>query len=259
MSSLHDLQTKFRQYAFSGQENDLPDTVLSKGLNATQRLQVYRNNIQFLMTDALKGVFDVIEKLVGDAFFKQLCRDYISAHPSRSGDLHLFGEHMAEFIKSYKATDSLPYLADIARFEWAYHEVFHDASCKPRDIFQKIATIAPEQHPHITFSINPASRLLSSNYPVYDIWDANVRENDQMIEINNNSTHYYLISRRQDNDIYVQTLNVSEYQLLALIEKRAPLMELAHAIESMNDLSLDQFLIKHVQIGNIVDCEVIPV
>jgi hypothetical protein len=81
---------------------------LSSGTNSTcpnysvaTAIWVYRNNYRGNLHDALAGAYPVIEQLVGKEFFRRLTRAYIEQNPSRSGNLHRYGEQMAAFIETF--------------------------------------------------------------------------------------------------------------------------------------------------------------
>lgn len=48
-------------------------------------------------------------------------REYALRYPSRSGDLHDFGETFGEFLRLWEPTAHLVYLHDVAKLEWAMH------------------------------------------------------------------------------------------------------------------------------------------
>jgi len=57
-------------------------------------IEIYRNNYRGNLHDALAGAYPVIKQLVGDEFFRFLARKYIEKYPSRSANLHQYGEEL---------------------------------------------------------------------------------------------------------------------------------------------------------------------
>ena len=50
---------------------------LHRHSGAARRVQVYRNNVRTNLTGALKSIYPVVEKLVGDGFFNYTAAEYI--------------------------------------------------------------------------------------------------------------------------------------------------------------------------------------
>ena len=103
-------------------------------LSAAQRIQIYRNNYQTSLRGALKAVYPVVARLVGEGFFAWLGYEFLTRCPSRSGNLHEFGAELADFIESFEAAKPHPFLPDVARLEWAWHEAFHEQEHPPLDL-----------------------------------------------------------------------------------------------------------------------------
>ena len=99
-------------------------------IGSAERLAVYRHNLHSNWRAALADTHPVVERLVGPAFFGEAARRYAIAHPSASGDLNRFGAGFARFLGAYEHARDLPYLADVARLEWAWHECFHAADAR---------------------------------------------------------------------------------------------------------------------------------
>ena len=143
----------------------------SRGLNPAQRLQIYRNNLFESLTQALAAVYPVVAQLVGDEFFRHVARRFIVAHPLAAGNLHGFGRELAAVLAALPSASELPYLADVAALEWAWHEVYHEAGCVPLQPAQ-LGEVPAAQQMDLGLQLVPAARLVASAYPVLHIWQA---------------------------------------------------------------------------------------
>lgn len=132
MPSLHELQIGFAQAVLGRDETGFDEHVLANGLTGARRIQVYRNNTFASLTEALAAIHPVVQRLVGEGFFRYAAHEYIRRYPSTSGNLHDFGGDFADFLAEFPAAAALPYLADAARLEWAWHQVFHEANPPPQ-------------------------------------------------------------------------------------------------------------------------------
>jgi hypothetical protein len=134
-------------------------------------VEVYRNNYRGNLHDTLAGAYPVLRRLVGDEFFRLLAKQFIEQHPSRSGNLHRYGCEMAEFLAHFKNTQHLVYLPDLARLEWAYHQAYFAADVPPFDL-ASLANVSPESYAQLQWRLHPSCTLVTSAYPVAEIWQA---------------------------------------------------------------------------------------
>src|SRR6266545_6393061 len=86
---------------------------------ADNRFAVYRNNVLAGLTSALAARFPVVQRLVGNEFFRDMARVYVTVEPPRSPLLMHYGETFAAFIDGFEPAAPIPYLGDIARLEMA--------------------------------------------------------------------------------------------------------------------------------------------
>jgi hypothetical protein len=112
------------------------------------RFAVYRNNVIVSLIDALADTYPVVRQLVGEEFFHAMAREYALAHPPVSPVMAHYGDGFAEFIAGFPPAAALPYLADMARLEYLYVQVYHAADEAP------------------------AMRVLHSHYAVASLWTA---------------------------------------------------------------------------------------
>ncbi len=218
MNTLHSIQQKFVATVFDNNQPGFDQSIVSDGINGASRLQIYQNNIFISLRNALAAVYPVINRLVGDEFFKLLAYEYIKLFPSRSGNLHEFGKHLAQFVITFEPAEDLVYLADVARLEWAYHHVFHAANAPAFDI-DKLKQVKNESYGNLIFRPNPASQLIKSPYPVLQIWQANqitqTSENKTIqdkISLDEGETMLLVI--RRDLEVDFQPLTRPEYAFL---------------------------------------------
>ncbi|MBK8534614.1 MAG: putative DNA-binding domain-containing protein [Candidatus Competibacteraceae bacterium] len=217
MLRLRELQLDFAAAVLDSEQNGFDRHIRAAGLSGTQRLQVYRNNSLLSLTGALKAVYPVVCRLVGDGFFEYASAQYIARHPSRSGDLHEFGEFFAAFLEAFAPAAELGYLPDVARLEWAYHQVFHAARHLPLDV-AALAQVPAEQQGALRFQLHPAARLLESAFPILRIWEVN-QDNyagDPSADLTLGGIKL-LVFRRENLEIEFQALEDGEFSLLCAL------------------------------------------
>ena len=139
------------------------------GRPAGRRFDVYRNNVAASLTEALVAGFPVIQKLLGDRFFRAMAGVYLRASPPSSPVLMTYGASFPAFLEGFAPVAHLPYLADTARLELALREAYHAADAAPLDP----AALDTPALMGAVLTLAPAVRLVASPYPIHAIWRAN--------------------------------------------------------------------------------------
>ncbi|HYQ91310.1 MAG TPA: DNA-binding domain-containing protein [Candidatus Competibacteraceae bacterium] len=254
MARLRELQMEFARTVLDSTHTDFDRYILASSLSGERRLQVYRNNVRLSLTEALKAVYPVTQRLVGDGFFRYAAGRYIPLHPSTSGNLHDFGGHFPDFLATFEPAAKLAYLPDVARLEWAYHGVFHAAESVLLDL-AALAVIPPERHGELKFTLHPAARLLASSFPILRIWQVNQADfaGDPTVDLTEGGIRLLLL-RRENLEIELQALPPGEFALLqALAEQQDFATACERALVVQADLDLPTLFSRHVRQGTLVD------
>jgi len=190
----------------------------SEALSAKARWKIYQGSIQALFTRALSETFPVCHALVGDACFNALGAYYQQHHTSTSPDLGDYGINFADCVEKLLLTEpnlaGVPYLADMARLEWAWHIAFHSAQAKALDA-TRLSIIDEDMQGDIRFKLSPQIILLMSDYPITKIWAWHQAPTSDAPSFDNAKTH--CIIWRPERDVIIE--EVSEdmwHQLYAL-------------------------------------------
>ena len=168
---LNDDLSHFARAIVQGEE---PVPQISKtysNYSADVAIGIYRNNYRGNLHDALAGAYPVVRQLVGDDFFRFLCRGFIEQYPSRSANLHHYGAELADFVATFEAAKELAYLPDTAALEWACHAAYFADDEEALDIGE-LAQIAPERYAELVLRARQSCHLSRSRYPIAAIWHA---------------------------------------------------------------------------------------
>lgn len=258
MPGLRDLQQRFVTTVFEADAGRFAGLVRDGRFPGERLVQVYRHNSFASLTAALEAVYPVVARLVGEGFFRYAADAYIRRVPSKSGDLHDFGDGMADFLAGFPPAASLPYLPDVARLEWAYHRVFHAAEHDPLPLAE-LAAVPADQHDQLHFSLHPATWLLESRYPVLRIWQANQPETESPpVDLAEGGDR--LLVFRAGLEIQFKRLGAGEYRLLHGFAAGQDLLTAGQqAVETEAGLDLGALLAEHVQLGTLAAFRLSPV
>ena len=249
---LRDLQADFAAALFD-ERPEMSARVRAGRFPAAQHLQVYRNNVVESLTGALRAVYPVVEKLVGDGFFRYAVHEYLRAHRPRSGNLHDFGDAFAGFLAGFAPAAQLPYLPDVARLEWAWHQAFHAADAPAFDL-ARLGAVPAGQHSSLRFVLHPSARLLESDFPIVRIFEINQDgyDGDARVDLAEGGVHALVI--RRGLTVYVEALASGEAGLFTALDKQQPLgVAMQAALTAQPDFDLAGTLAGHLRRGTLVD------
>lgn len=154
-------------------ERLVPRSVSSHTARTPQkRFAVYRNNVIVGLSEALRTQFPATERIVGTEFFMGLARVYVSSEPPRSPVMMNYGERFPAFIERFGPAAEIPYLADVARLEFARTQAYHAADAAPLDAaaWQGVDT---DRLGELRVVLHPSLRIVRSAFPVVTIWSMN--------------------------------------------------------------------------------------
>ncbi len=250
---LRDLQAEFAAALFD-ERPEMAARVRAGRFPAAQHLQVYRNNVVESLTGALRAVYPVVEKLVGDGFFRYAVHEYLRAHRPRSGNLHDFGDAFAGFLAGFAPVAGLSYLPDVARLEWAWHQAFHAADAPAFDL-ARLGAVPAERHETLRFVLHPSAQLLASVFPVVRIFEINQEGygGDTSVDLAEGGVRALVI--RRELTVYVEPLAAGEAELLTALAGQQPLgAAVSAALAVQPEFDLTDTLAGHLRRGTLVDC-----
>ncbi len=210
MPPLHELQRAFAAAMVEGK--GLPATTSMRVGPVWRSLALYRRLIRNNYVQALTITYPMLRRLIGGRYFSVFARGYIKRYPSTSGDLFLYGQHFSSFLFSL---DAPRMLVELARLEWACHEVSQAAE-KPAFTlgwFEGLAVVDPAC---VKVHLQPTARLLRFSSPVHVVWQTLQPESVAVAEIGRPlpEEEAYLLLTRVEEKIRMAALAALDYRLL---------------------------------------------
>jgi hypothetical protein len=215
----------------------LLDKIVNDGLQL-QRFNVYRNNFIVLNGDALADMYPVIKRLLGDKAFRILATAYVREYPPRERTLLLYGEQFPAFLTAVPELSGLPYLADVARLEFAWTAAYHADEASPLQHHQ-LASLSPDELDSFKLQPHPSMQCIESNYPVYRIWSANQTDQlDETISLDEGGSQIVVIRPQVEVEVREVTAGVLTFlRRLASNDTIAEAYSLAAEVEPEFDLN----------------------
>ncbi|MEQ9556305.1 MAG: DNA-binding domain-containing protein [Rhodospirillales bacterium] len=182
------------------------------------RFAVYRNNIAMGLREVLTASYPVTNALVGDEFFAETVRAFCASEPPTSPVLAEYGAGLPTFIEGFPPAGSLPYLADVARLEWAWQEAYHAADADPADI---TAVARAGDADGLRFVLHPSVRLVRSEYPVVSIWHAHQGDAQDFSAIQPEAERALIVRPRLA--VAVHALGADAFEMITMLAEGMPL------------------------------------
>jgi hypothetical protein len=229
MPALRELQQAFGAFLRSEGDDAICGHIVEGGFAAAERLRIYRNTCRSTLIGALRMTYPAVDRLVGGEFFDLAAEKFIRAHPPRSGYLNEYGDGFAAFLAAFGPASAVPYLADVARFEWALN-IAANALDTPALDPGALAALDPESHARLRFKPHPSLSLLALAYPADQIADAVLSGDDAAIaQVDLSSGPVWLVVHRGPGGVEAQRLEREAYDFVSQLCAGKPLGSLLEA------------------------------
>ena len=208
MRTLPDLQAGFASAILREDARQVASLILGDGLTPAARVQVYRNHVFSSLTEALEATYPVVCRLVDRRFFGFAADRYIRRHPPEGPCLFEYGATFPDFLATFPPCAGNPYLADVARLEWAMNAALHAEEAAPIEP-AALGAVPADDVGRLIFRLEPsAAAWLRSRWPVDRIWQANQPDADPDAAVDLAAGGVMLEIRRQDDVVDPETPRV---------------------------------------------------
>jgi len=185
---------------------ELDAEIMSDEISAEARLQVYQNNYQGTLTDAIIGIFPIVVAFVGEVFTRAALKHYIDQSPPREASLSTYGKAFPAFLQAYEHAADVPYIADMATLEWSIHALQHE------DEVVRDANSAEDQ-----LSINERAIFIDSEFPLLNLWMVgNGQLTPEAVHIDQGGQ--YVCVLLQEGQVQLFALSSAEQEILLSIQ-----------------------------------------
>lgn len=252
MPSLRELQCAFVGELLENGTRSVSESIVADDFTGDELIRVYRNNLFISLAEALRASYPVVDKLVGEGFFAYMANRFVKKHPSRSGNLHDFGAELADFVAHFEPAASLPYLSDVARLEWARQRAYHAAESPELDL-SELQRVPAERYHQLRFRLHPSVGLITSPFPILQIWEANQEEPPREQAVRLDSGEERVLVLRRNGHIAMNRLEAGEHALLGLFMAEQSLSAAVDAALATDPtFDLGNTLRRQVMLGTVV-------
>ncbi|MDE1904330.1 MAG: putative DNA-binding domain-containing protein, partial [Alphaproteobacteria bacterium] len=194
-------------------------------------------------------------RLVGAAFFESAAQVFLEAQPPRSACLDDYDPAFADFLDKFAAAAAIPYLAGVARLDWAVSRALHAPDADALDPARLGALNAAEQR-RIRFVPHPSVGLVRADHPVDAIWRAVLAQDEAaMAAIDLGSGPVRLLAQRRETGVEIARLDGPAWRFTAALCGGRSLEE---AIAAAGGVDATSVLASHLINGVFIDFVAAP-
>lgn len=223
---LRELQAAFATALRGGPAASAAAEILGDGLAPEARLAIYRHHVFTTLTAALEAIYPVVCRLVHEQFFRYAADQYVRAYPPSGPCLFEYGNSFPTFLADFEPCKHLPYLPDVARLEWALNCATHAEESAALD-GSALLRLPTEDLPRLTLRLQPSLALLSSPWPIDQIWHVNQPGADSDALVDLASGGVYLEVRQSEDDSVFRALDPATHAFRDALSGGACLAEAA--------------------------------
>jgi hypothetical protein len=171
MTELVNLQSLFQSYVINGDDAAVPAFVGNASASAEERLDVYYEAYRLRLLEVLREDFPGLIALMSTDTFNAMGLRYLDKHPSYHPSVRSFGRHLTEFLTTDGIYSAWPYLAEMARFEWARGLAFDAANADVRTL-DELGALPGEDWPALRVRFHPTLQRSRFAWNIGPIWRA---------------------------------------------------------------------------------------
>jgi hypothetical protein len=138
-------------------------------LDQVGRVQVYADMYLERLLDVLREDFPKLDAALGEDPFRELVAAYLAEIPPADHSLRNLGAPLPGFVAARTATDGRPWLADLARLEWARADVFDGPDCDVLDL-DGLRGVPPDRFAELSLRLVPTQRQVPVHFAVEQTW-----------------------------------------------------------------------------------------
>lgn len=209
-------------------DKDFQSEFLEGDISLENRFSIYQNNIILTLIGVIRDTFPILSKLVGDEFLTLMAKEFIKTNHPKTGNLNEYGAEFPSFIGEFELAKSMPYLPDIARFEWLKNESYYakdDIPLAP----EKLQTLSEDQLSNLIMQPRHAVKIATSPWPILAIRDFCETDNpNEQLSLNQGGIN--ILIHRPYLNVLVTEISDELYKFIDGMQKNMPLQKINETI-----------------------------
>lgn len=168
---MRDTQNQLQDYLLHGKTTISRTIVNTPSLSAAVRLNIYADAYRARLQKALIKTYPALYAYLGVSAFEKISHEYSNVFPSVFQSVRWFGDKVSSFLHAHSYYKKLPYLAELAHWEWACGLVFdaHDSPVLP---MQAMTALSSEAWANLRLKMHHSVQRLNFSWNIVALWEA---------------------------------------------------------------------------------------
>ncbi|WP_372881074.1 DNA-binding domain-containing protein [Psychromonas sp.] len=222
---IRQLQQQFSDTLLYKSEQITTQIKAKKDFTGNELLQVYRNNFVMGITEALSSTYQHTLALVGEEFFNAVARQFILSNPPQENNLMSYGNGFSEHLDGLEQLTNLPYVAEMARFEWLLEQTTNKKLQHSALDLHQLQSIPSDQLEKIAFQAATQVVLFSSRQNIAHLHQMMLRNEVQETDLN--QPCFLALKKQPSFTVELISLSETEFLLMEQIMQKKNLGEIA--------------------------------
>ena len=235
MADLEAIENDFQSYLLRGAAEIEKSVVGTTRVPIATRLAIYGDAYRLRLIETLQSHYPALFALLGEEEFSALGNSYVQAHDSTFASIRYYGAALDALLATAPRYASRPWMAELARFEWAMTEVFDAADASPITV-EVLSAVAPQDWARLGFAFDASVRCLELTWNAPAFWRALTDAQEPPAPEAQPQPVAWLLWRR-DLQIYFRPLSALENEALARARGGRSFGDLCDALAAALDAS----------------------
>jgi hypothetical protein len=210
--SLSEAQHLFKKNVLNGEADDPSLEQLRPAGNLPLDLgfEIYHDIYYSKLAGALAKTYETVAWVLGPDLFHDITARYIDSQPTVPYRLSDYGANFSEYLSLTSKTRGIPFLQDLAQFEWLLKEVQNAATPNPvpQDDIKRF-----EHSNNFRISFIAAMRVFQSMYSITELWSRRKEPRYAFEEINWNQPESALIYKKE-SQLMVESIDPTHAEVI---------------------------------------------
>lgn len=175
-----------------------------------QGFEIYHDIYYSKLAGALARTYETVAWVLGPDLFHDLTARYIESQPAVSFRLAEYGANFSDYLGATAKTKGIPFLQDLAKFEWLLKEVNNAATPDPVPV-ENVHEVIHSNNFRISFI--EAMGVFQSMYSVTSLWESRKEPRYMYEDIDWNRAESVLIYKK-DQPLNVETIDPTHAEII---------------------------------------------
>ncbi len=211
------------------ESNQWIDFINSDETSNSSRLDIYAEAYFARILEAFTIDFPITAFVLGEDQFAKLVAEYLKLYPSTETNLNNISKCLVPFIKIYSKSSAIH---DIVTLERLALESFYspiDPIFEP----QSLSALKESDWENIKFSLNSSLKLISSSWPLEELWQKRHEMHNIVIKESETQNHYLI--ERISHHINLSKISRTQFLILQKISEGERLSSIGEEATSIGE------------------------